>query len=137
MHQPMKSCGWTLPYLYSYPWDLQNKSNIFLSPLNLLSPPSPLSTNLFYRFRLKTLKNILNLTMIKPTQSQSSVQFSYHFWNHILPQTLFPMLNSLNSRQNYCMERDFCGKVHYFSHIPCMNHWWQWNDTPGYIKNQK
>ena len=145
MNQPMKNCGKKIPYLckicttmtYVYTWELPGgkpslvyPSSTYLLLHTLYAPTS------FIISSLKTVQKPPNLIMIKPTQYLSQIKLPYHFWNHIIPQRLFPMPNPFNYRQKYHIGRYACETSHPFSRIWCMTHCWYRNDTPGKIHKE-
>ena len=87
--------------IHVYTWDLLRGNPI-------LTPPLPLSANKLNCIISNSLRKLHKFILIKPTQYLPSIQLIYHFWNHIIPQSLFLIPNPFSSRQNCHMRRDYC-----------------------------
>ena len=89
----MKSHGQKLPsifqqahhtYPYIYMWPTNRNPNLIFYLLNLPPPSSNFHTNYIYYLFSKHLWNIPHLILIKPTQFPHLIQILYHFWKHMI-----------------------------------------------------
>ena len=113
MHQEMQGCGWKLPCLWKpvhltepciHLGLLKRKPNLDLPLFSLFTPP-PLPTKIIHDLILKSLKNIPNLILIKPTQSMSTIQLLYNFKTTSSLKYYYPL--KISSLKKCYMGRDF------------------------------
>ena len=143
IHQPVQSNEKKLTYLRKqvnfnetciHLGSNNSKTKLETSLINYPPPQPPLTNNIINYLIYKPLKNLSELILIKPTQSLSTFQFLYHFWNHIILKILFSTPNIFNFGQNSHMGRGACAGRFNLSLTSGMPNFWQWNYNPGEIQ---